>query len=457
MVRWRGVGLLAVLGLVLVSACTWPMDRYGPGRTGHNPFERAVGTANVADLEPAFSGTLDWPDDVVPSVVVVKEHAFVAHTDRRLYAFSSTGDAGCLGAPAVCDPLWTATIAGPVWSTPAVAGDVVYVATEDGTLAAFSALGTTGCSGSPTVCSPLWTASTGDSVSSPLVVGGVVYLTAGDHILYAFDAAGQSGCGGTPRVCQPLWTAPLQSFGDPTPPAFADGTVFVTSGEHLYAFDADGVTNCSNGTCAPLWTATPECTGGTGCSINGPVVEGGTVFVGSDHTDEFQSRGGLDAYDAAGQVNCSGVPRSCEPLWSAVTRTQLGSLAVANGAVYLIDSRYDFFHPTLETRLVAFDAAGTTNCVGAPAACSPLWSAPLGNGALGSPSVANGVVYVASGGAILAFDAEGLIGCSGAPIGCAPLWTSDPLVGVVRGSPTVVNGRLYIGERGALRVFALPA
>jgi hypothetical protein len=91
-------------------------------------------------------------------------------------------------------------------------------------------------------------------------------------------------------------------------PAVANGVVFVGGhdDDKLFAFDANGVTNCSGTptTCSPLWTAT------TGSDIqSSPAVANGVLYVGSwDHN--------FYAYDAAGMTNCSGTPKTCGPLWS---------------------------------------------------------------------------------------------------------------------------------------------
>jgi hypothetical protein len=64
------------------------------------------------------------------------------------------------------------------------------------------------------------------------------------------------------------------------------------------------------------------------------------------------------------------------------------SPAVANGVVYVGSE---------DTKLYAFDAAGTTNCSGTPKTCNPLFTAATGGGVDSSPAVANSVVYVGSG------------------------------------------------------------
>ena len=162
---------------------------------------------------------------------------------------------------------------------------------------------------------PAWTGTTSGLVeSSPAVAHGVVYVGDNDHKLYAFDAAGNTGCSDTPKTCTPLWTATRGGGGlgvDLASPTVANGVVYIGAAVGLlYAFDASGKTNCSGTptTCTPLWIAP---TGG-GAVFSSPVVAGGVVYVGSDDDKLF-------AFDAAGNTNCSGVPKVCAPLWSATT------------------------------------------------------------------------------------------------------------------------------------------
>jgi len=101
-------------------------------------------------------------------------------------------------------PLWQSSNAYASEGPPAVANGDVYVPTEFGPLAAFSANGSTSCSGSPTVCTPLWT-TTNTGWERPLTIGGSVLYAINDDDggVYAFDATGVSGC--TNAVCGPLW------------------------------------------------------------------------------------------------------------------------------------------------------------------------------------------------------------------------------------------------------------
>ena len=95
-------------------------------------------------------------------------------------------------------------------------------------------------------------------------------------------AAGQTSCAGSPKVCSPLWTSNTAAQPVISSPAVVNGRVFigpVSTANHLTAFDAAGVTNCS-GTptlCAPVWSAD------LGSTIrSSPAVAGGMVYAGSD-------------------------------------------------------------------------------------------------------------------------------------------------------------------------------
>ena len=163
---------------------------------------------------------------------------------------------------------------------PAVANRVVY-----DNRYTYDAAGTTNCSGSPKTCAPLWTAATGAGVMWTVVANGVVYAGSNDGKLYAFDAAGTTNCSGSPKTCQPLWTATLPEADATWAPAVANGVVYVGSDDEftssVAAYDAAGTTNCSGSpkTCQPLWTAS---TGGFGSSASSPVVSHGVVYVSGE-------------------------------------------------------------------------------------------------------------------------------------------------------------------------------
>lgn len=248
---------------------------------------------------------------------------------------------------------------------------------------------------------------------SGVVAGGILYApsVAG---LEALDAAGLDGCGGSPKTCSPLWTglAPSGTSVGSTP-AVANGIVYVNSSLALLAFDAAGVNGCSGvpKTCTPLWSATID----YGSPFMSPTVANGVVYVANNG-------GSLYAFDAAGIDGCSGAPKTCTPLWTGLDPNgSYGTPTVANGVVYL-GGLY---------QVEAFDAAGVQGCSGAPKICAPLWTGRPAPRASLAIAVANGVVYASGTGTTTlgefeAFDAAGVDGCSGVPKVCLPLWTAKP-------------------------------
>ncbi len=255
----------------------------------------------------------------------------------------------------------------------------------------------------PATLSPVFTVPTGSSVfSSAAIVNGVGYVGSDDGKLYAFDAAGVTNCGGSPVTCAPLWTGTTPTgFQLNSSPTVANGIVYIGSDDNfVYAWDAAGNTNCSGTpkTCTPLFADHTSST-----QRSSPVVENGVLYIGSVHDT-------IEAFDANGHTNCSGAPKQCTPLWSGPAPGIIGAQdsipAVANGLVY-VGAR--------DGNLYAFDANGTTGCSGAPKVCAPIWLATTAPGAevTSSPSVVNGVLYVGSdGGDLWAYDAAGNTNCS---------------------------------------------
>jgi outer membrane protein assembly factor BamB len=430
--------LVGIAALVLLAGgCDWTMFGFDAGHSHNNTTENAISTSNVSTLVPLFTGQTGGAVDSSPAVVngvvyvgsgdhkSVGLDCGVVPGDCELYAFDANGATNCSGTPNKCSPLWTALTGAGIASSPAVVNGVVYVNSEDHLLYAFDANGATNCSGTPKTCSPLWTAPSNGQLSSPTVANGVVY--SGGSTVSAFDAKGMTNCSGAPKVCKPLWTS-SSTPGFSSSPAVANGVVYASGvDDRLYGFDANGATNCSGTpkTCSPLWTATL----GTTTSDSSPAVVGGVVYVGSNDSK-------LYAFDAKGNTNCSGVPKTCGPLWTAATPNpfNFSSPAVASGVVYAGSSD-----------LEAFDANGNTNCSGTPKTCTPLWVA---NVAVleSSPSVANGLVFIGSANSsVEAFDATGTTDCSGTPKQCNPLWTGVTGSPVLS-DPAIANGKVYAGD-----------
>jgi outer membrane protein assembly factor BamB len=249
------------------------------------------------------------------------------------------GNTSCTGACAYACKYATAST---VFSSPAIASNTLYFGSDDHKLYAFNAAGGLGCDAVKRQCLPLWTGLTGNLVrSSPSIVGGHVFVGSEDSKLYSFDAAGTTDCSGTPKTCAPLWTAALPA-GTDSSPAVANGVVYVASDTDAHsdgrvnAFDAAGVTNCSGSprTCQPLWTSnTPSFFGRTPISVVNGVVY--VVLAVSFLSAEVGTIWALDA--SAPASLCSGTPKICNPLWSAQPSDSglvLSAVTVANGFIY---------------------------------------------------------------------------------------------------------------------------
>ena len=176
-----------------------------------------------------------------------------------------------------------------------------------------------------------------------------------------------------------------------------------------------------------MWSATLDGVGGVGIAVSD-----GVVVIGAN----TPSGAKLEAFDAAGTLNCSGVPKTCQPLWVSDPWTGTGfeaAPAIANGRVYR----------AVGTQLRAYDLHGSPNCSGSPKVCGKLWGAQVGTG-VRAPAVANGLVYVsAADGTLQAYDANGSTNCSATTHICSALW--DRNLGSSAGPIEVANGRVYVG------------
>ena len=409
--RRRSVGAgLAILAVgLLASGCDWNQFGFDPGGSRFNNTESIISTANVSTLVQRFSAPTGAAI-FFSSPAIAHGVAYIGSENDTFYAFNASS--GTL--------LWTANTTNIVDSSPAVADGVVYVSDGNGNLYAFDAAGNTNCSGTPKTCSPLWTSSLGGG--SPVVSGGGVVYVTGASGLSAINAAS----GAT------IWNVPTN--GTLSDPVVANGVVYVgfsVLNGHIPVADVLAYDATSG---ALLWTGAVH--PGDLNYPPAPAVAGGVVYVGAQY-----DASPLSAFDAAGNTNCSGTPKTCSPLWTSGTFTVTTPPAIAKGVVY----------GSAEGDLVAFDAAGSTNCSGTPRTCSPLWEGTYGgnNTPLGdAPTVANGVVFVgAENDNLFAFDAAGNIGCSAPPKTCNPLWTATTGGSLANSSsPAIANGLVYEGS-----------
>jgi outer membrane protein assembly factor BamB len=325
---------------------------------------------------------------------------------------------------------------------PAVSGVVLYMGSDDAhhTLSAFSELDLSflwsvsvgsRVSDTPAVCSTctahglvffgswdkkvyavdiqthqiVWSYLTGNIItSSPTVANGNVYIGSEDQYLYGFVAA----------TGQPLTGFPVKTNGPIfSTPAVAGNNVYVESWDYnLYAF------NASTGG-LPLWKVNII---GLDSSPSIDVVHG-VVYAGGNRY--------LWAFDTSGNL-----------LWKAPVLDQYGadssSPAVANGLVYITSTS-----PLGNGHIYAFD---TTNNG------SAVWSRALP--LPGDVTVANGVVYVGSGGSNTT---HSHIYALNAMTG-ATLWTSPNNINVggqEYSNVTVVNSVVYGVGGGHVYEFGL--
>ncbi len=328
------------------------------------------------------------------SPVVVNGVVYTSDENNYVYALNATDG----------NQLWNYLTGGGA-DSPAVANGVVYV-NEDFSINALNATdGTQLWSNEPQYDIPV-------GFSSPTVVDGVVYAgttNSGDSRMgnvYAMNAKN----GNT------LWSSPsFTGFGTVySSPTVANGVVYIgvegavdevilSSLSPYY-----GVYALSTKSGAQLWNYS------TGYSVEAsPVVVGGVIYFVS-HEGNFYA---LNAKSGA-------------EIWNYTTGTPNGDIinvdsspAVVDGVVYVGSD---------DGNVYALNASNGAK----------LWNYSTGNGTLSTPAIDGGVVYVGSSdGNIYALDIA-----SG-----AKLWNYTTSGAV--DSPVVVNGVLYVG--GGDNVYAL--
>lgn len=356
----------------------------GPCHTHTDPFEHRISAANVAQLIQAW--TPYHTDNVIAaSPVVANGIIYIGSLSGTMYALDAS--AGTLK--------WQHSLSGQIWSTAAVVQGVVYIGSTDDNVYALDA-----ATGNPSWPQPFHT--NGSVESSPAVVNGVVYISSFDDNVYALDAAtGKS-----------IWPQPFATHGHLySSPAVVGGIVYIGSFDgDVYAIDA------TTGQQKWFYPA--------GQSIySSPAIVHGIVYVGGAFN---ATTGDVFALNAL----------TGQRIWQRPTGGEVfSSPAVAYGTVY-ISSYHGVSSPST---VYAFNAlTGTQQW--AMTEGSYTWTT--------APTVANGVVYMASRDAHLyALDAR-----SG-----SLLHTFSVFNGIY-GSAVLANGMLYMGVSSHyLYAFHLPS
>lgn len=315
----------------------WAQYGFDGSRAGANPYEGTLGAGNVATLTQAWSAPV-----ATQTVNTGQQQAVVAggivylDTTSGVAAFSESTGA----------KLWSQTISGGVYTTPAVSGGLVLIGTATGHLMAFAAttgairydfgfsgeaitrpIAVAGAMGFVQVQSSTgsatsvigfdvangaqdWAFNVATSCAGSVVAGGNVYLSCDDGHLRALRAAD-----GVTQFDNASTVDVLQS-----PPVVANGLVYCagldqTNGTAaLFAFDAD--------------TGSPEWTSDTTLDVNrfnSLVVDRGTVFLASNDT----ARNRIDVVTAFSAA-------SGDVVWTHDVRTTVADPPVAaNGLLYV--------------------------------------------------------------------------------------------------------------------------
>jgi outer membrane protein assembly factor BamB len=394
-------------------------------------YESSIQTEGYVYALNATTGALVWRyttgSNVYSSPAVSGGVVYVGSEDENVYALNAT--TGAL--------VWKYKTGSGVFSPPAVAGGVVYVGSLDDYFYALNA--TTGAL--------MWKYETGSSVSSsPAVSGGVVYVGSFDDNVYALNA--------TTGVL--VWK--YATGGDvESSPAVAGGMVFIGSDDHnVYALNAT--------TGAPVWKYT---TGNSAANPSSPAVANGVVYVGSSDDNVY-------AFGTQQKVSFveSGLPLGAQ--WFVTFNGQTQS-ATSNSVTFNITNGVYPFSVTPPAGYDALPSSGGVIVNGAdivkqitfiftwwptfrhdsahtgfstsagPNTNQVLWIYNTGAAVDSSPSVANGMVFIATEWA--SYSVYALDAATGVPI-----WSYK--TGGSFSSPAVSNAIVYIGSDNG-SVFAL--
>jgi hypothetical protein len=433
-VKLRRALVVAAVALVL-AGCAWARPRFDAANTGNNAFESTISGTNVDRLAPQFAAA-SATTNAIPKFVVSRGHLYVSGSPMRTY--DAAGVAACSStAPRACLPQWSLDTDGD----PDVIGAALYRG-----LNAYDADGTVDCAGTPKVCRQVWQEAVGSAPVGP-TNPGALHITA--RPIFAPHGGETLFLDGYPTPCPPAPAdCPLVWTGAGGLGAGPDGgvtDVAAVGGDRIFGayspVGANATLRAFDGTIGSgtlLWSATLDGVGGVGIAATE-----GVVVIGV----KTPSGAKLEAFDAAGTVNCSGAPKTCQPLWVSDPWTGAGAdaaPAIANGRVYR----------AVGTQLRSYDLHGSTNCSGTPKVCHQLWVAQVGTG-VRAPAVANGLVFVsAADGTVQAYDAAGSTSCSATTRVCGALW--DTNVGSAAGPVEVATGLVYAGAAdGKVHAFGL--
>ena len=385
-----GFGVMPATSAAAAQSVDWPQFKLSPGLTGYNKFETVLGTANVNQLGVRWQTLVAGPNqtDVGNSPVVAGGAVYIANLGGAPCFPGCAPDTSFLYklSASTGNVEWKSSLGTDQVFSTAAVGDGVVYIGAQNAIHAFAAADG----------KPVWTTTIGGQPSPALTLSRrVVYGGASDGKVYALSA--NDG-----RI---LWST-ATGAGISSPVAAAGNHVYARSEDgFLYAFDAT--------------------TGAIAWKIEQSADHGGATALGGR---VYMVNGGLLQ---ARHASNGSLIWSVEQVGSDVHSTPtVGAGIVVLGAVNSpLVSAYDESNGRL---LWAFEADG--------------------NGAevLGSPVLANGVVYVITDdGTLHMLDAA-----TGAQLHSI-LPSTSPSAATT--TPAVVDGRVYVARAdGFVAALGLP-
>ena len=404
----RGARCVVAIAMLAVLAGCWTVPGAGPQRSGHNPFETAITTANVGTLGREWTWQADWttPREVSDPVVSVSGvHVSAGHELVTI----KPGD----GVERWRTPLFDANLPVQVLTArnPAAANGRVFVSIQ---------------SASPRVASGTraFDANTGQDLGVVAAAGNDVTVPRETKLVGAYTlSGGSSGFVLTGYFVKDLgdetksWTANLNVFSgggviSPSSPAVGADGFFFANGQTLLAYPLAEPAGCvvvsgNFRTCPPTWSL------GFGQGLTRPTLSGdGTSIVVGDagHVMMFTVDGG--------SIWTAGLPTTAPPS---------APLSIDASTVFAVSAG----------KLHAYGRGGC-----GLTSCSPLWSGDTAGTVTLQPAIAGGIVYTATtGGVVRAFPAAG---CGTAT--CEPLWKYN-VGAAITGGPSISGGHVLVGTQ----------
>jgi len=365
----------------------WPMFLYNTAHTGYTTSAAATKPLKLWSFaEGDFDGSSIGSSAAVANGIVYVGSNYNPNGEPGggIYAFNaSTGG-----------EIWNYSTHVPVYSSPAVSGNMLFIGGDVNVYALNAFTGT-----------KVWNFITGGRVdSSPSIVDGVVYIGSDDGNVYALNALT-----GAKMWSYDAWYAVYSS------PAVVNGVVYIgpQEGGNVIALNAS--------TGKEIWNrfVIHEI---SGTLTSSPAVSDGIVYIGSIDGDVYA-------------LNAS----TGNQIWNYTTEPvfyKAGNLfggiqaspTVAKGVVYI---------GSTDGNIYALNALTGTK----------IWNYTSGSHTLSSPAVTNGMVYVGCGSTVY---------CLNAKTG-AKEW-EFPTGNQTNSSPAVVNGIVYIAsEDGNFYAIGKPA